>query len=84
MDIGLENVQDIKSMPKLVNEHKFKSQSQRYFILKSAAKDYTIFEFLTNLQFQIPCPQFYCEFPSNGLRFRKCARHVYAKSSKRA
>ena len=40
MDIGLENVQDIKSMPKLVNEHKFKSQSQRYFILKSAAKDY--------------------------------------------
>ena len=51
MDVGLENVQDIKSMPKLVNEHKFKSQSQRYFILKSAAKDYIILEFLTNLQF---------------------------------
>ena len=36
MDVGLENVQDIKSMPNLVNEHKFKSQSQRYFVLKSA------------------------------------------------
>ena len=51
MDIGLENVQDIKSMPNLVNEHKFKSQSQRYFILKSAAEDSPIFELLNNLQF---------------------------------
>ena len=51
MDVGLENVQDIKSMPNLVNEHKFKSQCQRYFVLKSAAKDSTIFEFLNNLKF---------------------------------
>ena len=58
MDVGLENVQDIKSMPNLVNEHKFKSQSQRYFDLKSAAKDYTIFEFQANLH-QNLCPQFH-------------------------
>ena len=32
MDVGLENV----SMPNLVNEHKLPSQSQRYFVLKSA------------------------------------------------
>ena len=51
MDVGLENVQDIKSMPNLVNEHKFKGQSLRYFVLKSSAKDYTIFEFPTNFQF---------------------------------
>ena len=51
------------------------SPPPRYFVLlKSAAKDYTTFEFLTNLQFQIPCPQFHCEFPSNGCRFRKGAR----------
>jgi hypothetical protein len=36
MDVGLENVQDIKSMPNLVKEPNFKSQSQRYFVLKSA------------------------------------------------
>ena len=35
MDVGLENVQDM-SMPNLVNEQNFKSQSQRYFVLKSA------------------------------------------------
>ena len=32
MDVGLENV----SMPDLINEHKLQSQSQRYFVLKSA------------------------------------------------
>ena len=53
MDIGLEKAQDLKTMPSslthLVNEHKFKSTSispsPRYFVLKSAATDYTIFEF---------------------------------------
>ena len=64
-----------------LNDMRSDSPPPRYFVLKSAAKDYTTFEFLTNLQFQIPCPQFHCEFPSNGCRFRKC---VYAKSSKRA
>ena len=57
MDIGLEKVQDLKTMPisltHLVNEHKFKSTSispsPRYFVLKSAATDYTIFEFKSNL-----------------------------------
>ena len=44
MDLGLENVQDM-SMPNLVNEHNFKSQSQRYFVLKSAPS-YFVSEFL--------------------------------------
>ena len=51
------------------------SPPPRYFVLlKSAAKDYTTFGFLTNLQFQIQCPQFHCEFPSNGCRIRKGSR----------
>ena len=58
MDIGLEKMQDLKTMPislnHLVNEHKLKntsmiSPSPRYFVLKSAATDYTIFEFKSNL-----------------------------------
>ena len=45
---GLEKVHDLTTMPisltHLVNEHKYKSQSPRYFILKSTAE--SIFELI--------------------------------------
>ena len=57
-----------------LNDMTSDSPPPRYFVLKSASKDFRTFEYLTNLQFQIQCPQFHCEFPSNGCRFRKGSR----------